>query len=101
MIQLAQSYKQVNAAFGQFAMNMLAASTNALKSGSASDDSSYLAIQSGIASLTAERDALASRMRSVLAGATFGNSPASPVEIHSLIRRGQRLLDDAGRLAGG
>src|SRR5438876_7365923 len=49
--QLAQTYKQLNASFGQFAMDTLVASTHALASGSAGDDSTYATIEAQIQDL--------------------------------------------------
>ena len=50
--KLGATYKQLNAPFGAFAMNTLAASTKAIKSGTASDDSRYTTIENQIQSLT-------------------------------------------------
>ena len=52
----AASYKQINAPFGQFAMDTLVASTSALKS---SDALHYDSVESAIANLTSKRDVLA------------------------------------------
>jgi hypothetical protein len=64
---LGAAYKQVNAPFGQFALDTLVASTNALKqpAGSAGD-LAYEAIETKIANLTVERDALAGAIRAAL-----------------------------------
>lgn len=94
-------YKQVNAPFGRFGMDLLAASTGALKGGSASDDSAYAAIQSRIQDLTGQRDALASEMKSALDAAAFGNQPVDRRHAEKLIDRGSELLERARRLARG
>jgi hypothetical protein len=44
LIRLGDVYKQLNASFGSFAMDTLKASTKALASGSAADDSTYTSI---------------------------------------------------------
>src|SRR5262249_59752446 len=42
--KLGETYKQLNAPFGQFGMDALAISTRAIKSGNAADDSTYVAL---------------------------------------------------------
>jgi hypothetical protein len=70
--------------------------------GSATDDSHYLAVESQLASLTAERDALVAEVRTVLDNASFGTgTPASGQELEALIERGQEILSRAAELAAG
>jgi hypothetical protein len=90
--RLGAVYKQVNAPFGRFAMHLLKASTAALSSGSASDDGTYAALQSRIADLTAQRDALASSMKAMLDAAAFGNRAIDERRAHQLIDQGEELL---------
>ena len=99
--RLGAVYKQVNAPFGRFGMDLLAASTEALKSGSDSDDSAYAAIQGRITDLTGQRDALASEMKAMLDAATFGNQPIDQRQAERLIDRGEELLESARRLTHG
>jgi hypothetical protein len=94
-------YKQVNAPFGRFAMDLLSASTDALASGSASDDSTYASIQGRIQDLTVQRDALALQMKSVLNAAAFANHPVDARSAEKLIDQGEELLERAHRLAHG
>ena len=94
-------YKQVNAPFGRFGMDLLAASTEALKSGSDSDDGTYAAIQSRIRDLTGQRDALASEMKSALDAAAFGDQPIDRRQAEKLIDRGEDLLERSRKLAHG
>src|SRR4029077_7473936 len=68
-IKVAQTYKQLGAAVGQFGLATLQASTRALESGSASDDSTYSALENQLASLISRRDALAGQMIKLLEGA--------------------------------
>jgi len=67
---LGAAYKQVNAPFGQFALDTLVASTNALEQpgGPAhpEGDLAYERIETTIANLTVERDALAGAIRAAL-----------------------------------
>jgi hypothetical protein len=98
-VQLASLYKQLNAPFGSFAMNTLKASTKALASGSASDDSVYASIEAQIGSLTSQRDALASEIKDALNQATFGNTPLSNKDAGALAAQARDLLDQAAALA--
>jgi hypothetical protein len=93
------TYKQINAAFGRFAMDTLAASTRALKSGSDSEDSEYAQIQGRIQDLTTQRDALASQMKAALEMAAFKNTVISERQAEMLIDRGEQLLERARQLA--
>jgi hypothetical protein len=68
---LGQVYKQLNAPFGVFARDMLAASTNALASGSTTNDDTYTRLEAGITELTDARDALAGKIKALLDGASF------------------------------
>jgi hypothetical protein len=74
LVVLGDVYKQITAPFGRFAHDTLVASTSALRSGSATDDSRYATIESRIATLTERRDALAAEIRSVLNRAAFGGA---------------------------
>jgi hypothetical protein len=89
---LGATYKQLNAPFGAFATNMLAASTRALASGGATDDNTYIAIETQIERLTDERDFLAARIIEALNGAAFAGQPVSMGEATSLDARAQALL---------
>jgi hypothetical protein len=99
-IPLAQMYKQLNASFGQFAMDLLVASTRALKSGSAADDSTYTTIEGQIESLTAQRDAIAVQMKALLEGAAFNGQVINNQQAQQLIAQGQGLLNQAHQLRG-
>jgi hypothetical protein len=100
-VQLSQFYKQLNASFGSFAMDTLKASTRALASGSAADDSTYASITGQIQSLTSQRDALAAQIKTALDAATFDNQPLSNQQAGSLVSQAKSLLDQAAALAAG
>jgi hypothetical protein len=87
LVVLGDVYKQITAPFGRFAGDTLAASTTALASGSASDDSRYTTIESRIQALTQRRDALAAQMRTLLTNAAFG-----PGHGHFDERQARRLI---------
>jgi hypothetical protein len=98
LTELGSIYKQINAPFGQLSFDVLGASTRALASGSANDDSTYTAISDRIAALTTDRDALAGEMRDVLNEAAFGDHQPSQDEVDDLTFEGKTLLMRAHQL---
>jgi hypothetical protein len=96
-IALAQSYKQLNAPFGDFGMAILRASTKALASNDAGD-ATYNSIEGQIQSLTSQRDALATQMKALLEGAEFNGQVFGSGAAQALIGQGQSLLDQANAL---
>jgi hypothetical protein len=96
-VALAQIYKQLNASFGEFAMDTLKASTKALASNDAGD-ATYTTIEGQIQSLTAQRDALAAQMIALLDGAEFKGQAFSDAQAQSLIAQGEALLNQAKAL---
>jgi hypothetical protein len=98
LLRLGDVYKQLNAPFGAFAMDTLKASTTALAS-NAANDSTYTTIESSIASLTGERDALAGRIKTALAAAEFGATPLNEKQAKGWIDQAQDLLNQAAALA--
>ncbi len=69
--QLAQVYKQINAAVGDFGLSTLQISTKALES-NAPNDSTYTSLENLLRSLNVARDALAGQIIAVLEAAEFG-----------------------------
>src|SRR5207245_2829729 len=63
--RLAASYKQIDAAVGQFGLGTLAISNSALISND-SDDASYTQLESKLANLNSQRDSIASQMIQIL-----------------------------------
>jgi hypothetical protein len=96
-VALAQIYKQLNASFGEFAMDTLKASTKALASND-SGDATYTTIEGQIQSLTADRDALVAQMIGLLEGAEFKGQTFSDAQAQSLIAQGEALLNQAKAL---
>lgn len=93
--KLGQVYKQLNAPVGQFGTNTLISSTLALRSGSASDDSTYTTIEDQLTSLGNQRDQLVGKMIALLDGVSFDDQPfdqAADRQAHSLIDQGNTLL---------
>ncbi len=93
--QLGAAYKQINAPFGAFGLNTLAASTRAL----AGDDATYSTVEAQIATLTTKRDALAALIRTALDGAAFHRQPLDPQLASTWIEQAQGLLTQAADLA--
>jgi len=100
VVKLRDVYKEISAPFGPFAFSTLTASTNAIKSGSATDDSHYLSVENSIAALTARRDALEAQMRTAINNATFGGGPVpSRDQALAWAAQARQLLKDAAALA--
>jgi len=97
---LGDVYKQLNAPFGLFSLSAVDVSTRALVSGSAADDSMYQTLEGRITTLTAERDALALRMKTMLDSALNGQAVNVP-QAQVMIGQGVGLLLRAKALAHG
>jgi hypothetical protein len=97
--RLAALYEQVNAPFGQFAMDTLKASTRAIESDDPGD-STYTSIESQIASLTAQRNALADQIKAALNAAAFSGQALDEQQAKTWADEAQGLLDQAHALAG-
>ena len=100
LIRLGDVYKQLNASFGLFSMYTLKASTTALASGSAANDSKYTAIEDRITALTSQRNALASQIKAGLSAAAFDGQALNEQQAKSWIDEAQSLIDQARSLAG-
>jgi type II secretory pathway pseudopilin PulG len=95
---LAKGYDQINSSVGALATDTLLADTKALASGSASDDSSYLAEQRALRRLADDRDRAATRIKEMLADAAAGRTPRLGELLSGLFAE-QELLFRAHRLA--
>jgi len=91
---LGAAYKQLNAPFGSFALDTLDASTRALTG----DDATYTSLEGKIASLTAERDALAAQIRTALDRVEFGDDKFDEGQAKGWIRQAEDLIDRASHL---
>ena len=98
-VKVAQMYKQIDAAVGQFGLATLQASTRAIESGSASDDSMYTNLENQLAALIGERNALAAQMIGLLEGAEFDRQPITEQQAQALVAQGQALIAEATALA--
>jgi hypothetical protein len=93
-------YKQLNASVGAFGTDTLVASTRALASGSAADDSAYTATDAALSSLGDRRDALASTIKGELDQAEFHDATLSARVVSRQLDSCQALLAQASALAG-
>jgi hypothetical protein len=89
--RLAASYKQIDAAVGQFGLGTLAISNSALISND-SDDATYTQLESKLANLNSQRDSIASQMIQILEDAEFNGKAINPMTASSLIQQANQLL---------
>ena len=101
LLRLGAAYKQLNAPFGEFSTDVLAASTRALNSGTVTDDSTYAAIEGQIESLTSNRDSLAAQIRTALDDAAFRGRALDNQQATAFITQAQTLIERARTLATG
>ena len=86
--RLAAAYKQINAPLGELGRRTLMISTRAL----AGDDATYDALEEEITRITAQRNALAGRMITMLEAAAFGHGHVDEDEAQRLIDGAERLI---------
>ncbi len=98
--RLSDVYEQLNSPFGAFGESVWKASTRALGSGSAADDSTYTSIAGSIATLTTQRNALAVKIRNALNAAAFDHKALNERQAKGWIDDAQDLIEQAGTLAG-
>jgi hypothetical protein len=94
--ELAAVYKQITAPFGPVGLAGIDASTTAL----AGDDATYEEIEAALADLTADRDAVAVQMRSMLDAAEFHGESIDMKDAMELIRSAKDIIGRAEALAG-
>jgi hypothetical protein len=91
---LAEVYKQLNAAVGQFGMTTLMVSTRAIEG----DDSTYLSLENQLQALGSQRDGVAGQMSAIL-NAAAGGQAIDENQAKDLIAQGQAVLQQATALA--
>ena len=96
--RLGDSYKQLMASFGSFSMDTLVASTRALASNSAGDQT-YTNAESAIEALTSQRNALAAEIRAGFNQAQFDGVKLSENQIKAWTGASNALLAQAHALA--
>jgi hypothetical protein len=97
-VALGQALKQIEAPVGPFGLATLDASTRALASGDALDDSAYGDLENRLITLGTQRDALAGQMLGLLEGAEFSGQPIGQQQAQTLISQAQDLLQQVNRL---
>jgi hypothetical protein len=97
--KVAQTYKQLDAAVGEFGLATLAASTRAIESGTSLNDSTYASLENQLASLIDQRNALAAKMIGLLEGAAFNGQSITEKQAQALVTQGQALISEAQALA--
>ena len=97
LVKLGDAFTAINAAVGPFGLDTLTASTKALES-SSPGDATYTRLETRLAGLGAQRNAIVAAMKSELYGAAFGNRPISVREADSLIKSASGLLASAAAL---
>jgi arylsulfatase A-like enzyme len=95
VIRLAQAYKQINAPVGGLGLATLRISTQALES-SSTNDQTYTDLESRLATLTAQRNALAGTMSAMLRQAAFDGMAINEQDAQEAIAQAQTLLQSAG-----
>ena len=98
LLRLGDTYKQLNASFGAFDMNILKASTKALASKDAGD-ATYTSIENQIAGLTTQRDSLAGQIKGALNAAAFNGQALNEQQAKGLIDQANSLIGQAHTLA--
>jgi len=96
---LAKGYDQINSSVGRLATDTLIADTNALATGSSSDDSEYQATETALQQLADDRDTAAAKIKKVLSNAAAGVRP-NHGQVTSGLALVRALLRRADRLAG-
>jgi hypothetical protein len=99
-VALAQILKQISAPVGPLGLASLHASTIAMESGNAGDDSTYASIENQLASFTEQRDALVAQIVPLLEAAEFNGTPIPDATAASLIQQGHDLLSSVQTYAG-
>jgi predicted transcriptional regulator len=97
-VALGDMLKQLDAPFGQFAMDTLKASTVALASDT-NHDNRYTTLEKSIAQVTEQRDQLVDEIKALLVGAEAGQT-INHDGAAQILDRAQGLLGRAGGLAG-
>ena len=94
-VELAKSYKQLNAPLGSVGRHSLAYANRSITS----NDALYGQYLTKIAGVTSDRDSLATQIKTALDAAAFGNQPIDEHQEDSLGRRARKLIDQVEDLA--
>jgi hypothetical protein len=100
-VALARALKKITAPVGPLGLASLHASTVALESGNAGDDSKYTSIEIQLASFTTQRDALVAQILPLLEAAELDGTPIPDNVARNLIRQAETLLSSVEAYANG
>jgi hypothetical protein len=92
-VELARSYKKINAPTADLGSTTLRISTRALASGSPGDDSTYITLENELSEITLLRDTLAADMIARLNDAEFNGKRISESKQRQLSGEAEGLLD--------
>ena len=95
-VKLARVYKQLNAPLGSVGRNSLVFANRSITG----SDAAYGAYLTEIDAITAQRDALASRIKSLLDGAAFNGQRIDEHPGKDLAGQGERLIEQVEKLVG-
>jgi hypothetical protein len=95
-VKLATAYKQINAPVGPLGLSTLARSTQALQG----DGATYATIESQLAAVNSQRDALAVQMIAMLTGAAFNGMAINEEHANELIQQAESLLGQGNSQQG-
>ena len=101
IIRLGQAYKQLDATVGAFGSAVVKADTQAVQTGTDSNDSAYLKFENNLTSLTNDRDALALQISKLLDAAVFDHAQIDDDTAQSLIQQAQTIINRAQQLSSG
>jgi hypothetical protein len=90
--KLGAAFKQLDAPFGSFGMDSLAYASARIPTGSATDDSTYTALQAKLADWGTRRDELAGRINNLLDGLAFGSTTTDQQTIARLTAEAKALV---------
>jgi hypothetical protein len=90
--KLGAAYKQLTAPFGSVGMDSLKYSTAAIRTGSSTDDSAYLAAEAKLGSWLANRDQIAGQIKTLLNGLAHGGPAPSNATIQNLTSDADDLI---------
>ena len=94
LVRLAQAYKQLDAAVGDFGLATLAVSTDALASQS-TNDATYTSLEGWLTTIGGQRDALAAQISGLLEGAAFGGQVVNEQHAKGLAAQAWALIQEA------
>jgi hypothetical protein len=99
-VALARALKQITAPVGPFGLATLHASTVAIESGNAQDDSIYTGIENHLVSYTSQRDALVAQILPLLEAAELNGTPIPETTSRNLIQQAHNLLSSVQAYVG-